>query len=261
MPHPVSAPSADAKRNKNPKRTKRIGRGKKNGLRGGWKKAEEIPSLRFFVFLPPARPPSLLASAIKALTLLTSSFLWPPSSVARLRSPSASNSSSFIETNRLEVTPGRARRWLGVLASAQSEGFSFAWETRRVFIYCNGTQFSGWLGALAPAESLRVAFSQPRRCTTATAPRYPPSAAPPLTVVAFHGGYCLFHIESGRSLWQRGAGRAQITKGAGHQLKTSNAVSVPIPGLSTLLVLVKYVLIPQPWQELYSIYVCRWHIC
>lgn len=33
------------------------------------------PLFEIFVFLPPARPPSLLASAIKALTLLTSSFL------------------------------------------------------------------------------------------------------------------------------------------------------------------------------------------
>lgn len=78
------------------------------------------PLFEIFVFLPPARPPSLLASAIKALTLLTSSFLWPPSSVPGLRSPSASNSSSFIETNRLGVTPGRARRWLGA-ARGRSE--------------------------------------------------------------------------------------------------------------------------------------------
>ncbi len=76
-------------------------------------------------------PPSLLASPIKALMLFTLSFLWPPSSasVLRLSSPSVSNSSSFIETNRLEVTPGRADDDSWLLRSTQSEGFSFASKT------------------------------------------------------------------------------------------------------------------------------------
>lgn len=77
-------------------------------------------------------PPSLLASPIKALMLFTLSFLWPPSSASALRlsSPSVSNSSSFIETNRLEVTPGRADDDSWLLRSTQSEGFSFASKTR-----------------------------------------------------------------------------------------------------------------------------------
>lgn len=76
-------------------------------------------------------PPSLLASPIKVLMLFTLSFLWPPSSalVLRLSSPSVSNSSSFIETNRLEVTPGRADDDSWLLRSTQSEGFSFASKT------------------------------------------------------------------------------------------------------------------------------------
>lgn len=77
-------------------------------------------------------PPSLLALPIKVLMLFTLSFLWPPSSASALRlsSPSASNSSSFIETNRLEVTPGRADDDSWLLRSTQSEGFSLASKTR-----------------------------------------------------------------------------------------------------------------------------------
>lgn len=93
-------------------------------------------------------PPSPLASPIKALMLFALSFLWPPSStsVLRLSSPSVSNSSSFIETNRLEVTPGRAADDSWLLRSTQSEGFSFASKTR-------------WYSFVAMAPNFLLAWS------------------------------------------------------------------------------------------------------
>lgn len=60
--------------------------------------------------------------------------------------PSVSNSSSFIETNRLEVTPGRAGDDSWLLRSTQSEGFSFASKT-------------WWYSFVAMAPNFLLAYS------------------------------------------------------------------------------------------------------
>lgn len=62
-----------------------------------------------------------------------------------LSSPSFSNSSSFIETNRLEVAPGRGDHCCWMLRSTQSEEFSFVFKTPCYSIGGNRTQFPpGW---------------------------------------------------------------------------------------------------------------------
>lgn len=74
---------------------------------------------------------------------------------ARLSSASLSNSSSFIETNRLEVTPGRGDDDSWLLRSTQSEEFSFTFKTLWYSIGCNRTQFPPGLEHRSPLESLR----------------------------------------------------------------------------------------------------------
>lgn len=74
---------------------------------------------------------------------------------ARLSSPSFSNSSSFIETNRLKVTPGRGDDDSWLLRSTQSEEFSFTFKTPWCSIGCNRTQFPHGLGHKSPLKALR----------------------------------------------------------------------------------------------------------
>lgn len=109
---------------------------------------EQHGNPRFKISCSSFFPPSLLASPIKALMLFTLSILWPPfsASVLRLSSPSVSNSSFFIETNRLEVTPGRAADESWLLRSTQSDGFSFASKTR-------------WYSFVAMAPNFLLAWS------------------------------------------------------------------------------------------------------
>lgn len=161
IPQPVDAAAAEAKQNKRLQHSKEVGRRKKRTeihANSRWPaEGRGIPLFEIFVLLllarPPARPASLPVSAIKVLTLLNSSFLWPPSSVPGLRSPSASNSSSFIETNRLEVTPGRARRWLAA-ARGRSEWRVFICLGDAAGIHLLQRHPVFWLlGALTPAES------------------------------------------------------------------------------------------------------------
>lgn len=84
----------------------------------------EIPSLRFHV--PPSVRPLRWHRPLKSSRCSLYHSYDPH---LRLSSPSVSNSSSFIETNRLEVTPGRAHDDSGLLRPAQTEGFSFASKT------------------------------------------------------------------------------------------------------------------------------------
>lgn len=105
------------------------------------------PSVRLLCWRGPLKPSrcSLYHSYDPHLRRWCSPFL----------SPSLPNSSSFRETNRLEVTPGTGDDDSWLRRSTQSEEFSFTFKTPWCSIGCNRTQFPPGLGHKSPLKALR----------------------------------------------------------------------------------------------------------